>query len=155
LVTTNGFVEPTTGRTVGNGSNAVCKEMFEAVLADFAKSIGVGENKRAVLQLDNAGWHGGFCRALPTQKPRWTDAGGHPPVSKELHRLAGELCRVSRSDAQHANLAKRGAEFTRSQDRRRDAGLPVCGWRASWYRIMDAAPRIAVRVLPGMGQDID
>jgi hypothetical protein len=53
-----GFVEPTTGRTVWNVSNAVCKEMFEAVLADFAKSIGVGENKRAVLQLDNAGWHG-------------------------------------------------------------------------------------------------
>ena len=53
-----GFVEPTTGRTVWNVSNAVCKEMFEAVLADFAKSIGVGEIKRAVLQLDNAGWHG-------------------------------------------------------------------------------------------------
>jgi hypothetical protein len=53
-----GFVEPTTGRTVWNVSNAVCKEMFEAVLADFAKSIGVGANKRAVLQLDNAGWHG-------------------------------------------------------------------------------------------------
>jgi hypothetical protein len=53
-----GFVEPTTGRTVWNVSNAVCKEMFEAVLADFAKSIGVGDNKRAVLQLDNAGWHG-------------------------------------------------------------------------------------------------
>src|SRR5579864_2905197 len=53
-----GFVEPTTGRTVWNVSNAVCKEMFEAVLADFAKSIGVGDHKRAVLQLDNAGWHG-------------------------------------------------------------------------------------------------
>jgi hypothetical protein len=53
-----GFVEPTTGRTVWNVANAVCKEMFEAVFADFAKSIGVGENKRAVLQLDNAGWHG-------------------------------------------------------------------------------------------------
>ena len=53
-----GFVEPATGRTVWNISNAICKEIFEAVLADFAKSIGVGKKKRAVVQLDNAGWHG-------------------------------------------------------------------------------------------------
>jgi transposase len=51
-------VEPTTGRTMWNVSNAVCKEMFEAVLADFAKSIGVGNKKRVVIQLDQAGWHG-------------------------------------------------------------------------------------------------
>lgn len=54
----SGFVEPATGRTVWNVSNAVCKEMFEAVLADFAKSIGVGKKRRAVIQLDRAGWHG-------------------------------------------------------------------------------------------------
>ena len=53
-----GFVEPATGCTVWNVSNAICKEMFEAILADFAKSIGVGKKKRAVVQLDNAGWHG-------------------------------------------------------------------------------------------------
>ena len=52
------FVEPATGKTVWNISNAICKEMFEAVLADFAKSIGVGKKKRVVVQLDNAGWHG-------------------------------------------------------------------------------------------------
>src|SRR5712691_10554990 len=54
----SGFVEPATGCTVWNVGNAVCKEMFQAVLADFAKSIGVGQKKRAVVQLDNAGWHG-------------------------------------------------------------------------------------------------
>ena len=53
-----GFVEPATGRTVWNITNAVCKEMFEQVLADFAKSIGAGTSKRIVLQNDNAGWHG-------------------------------------------------------------------------------------------------
>lgn len=53
-----GFVEPATGNTVWNVSNAVCKEMFEAILADFAKSAGAGKNKRLVLQLDGAGWHG-------------------------------------------------------------------------------------------------
>ena len=61
----HGFVEPATGRTVWNVSNAVCKEMFEAVLADFAKSIGVGKKKRAVIQLDQAGWHGPENMTLP------------------------------------------------------------------------------------------
>jgi hypothetical protein len=53
-----GFVEPATGRTVWNIANAVCKEMFELILVDFAKSVGAGADKRIVLQLDNAGWHG-------------------------------------------------------------------------------------------------
>lgn len=53
-----GFVEPASGQTVWNVANAVCKEMFELILADFAKSVGAGANKRIVLQLDNAGWHG-------------------------------------------------------------------------------------------------
>ena len=53
-----GFVEPATGATVWNVSNAVCKEMFEAILVEFAKSAGAGKDKRIVLQLDNAGWHG-------------------------------------------------------------------------------------------------
>ena len=61
----HGFVEPTTGRTMWNVSNAVCKEMFEAVLADFAKSIGVGNKKRVVIQLDQAGWHGPQNLSLP------------------------------------------------------------------------------------------
>jgi transposase len=43
---------------VWNVSNAVCKELFEAILLDFAKSAGAGANKRIVLQLDGAGWHG-------------------------------------------------------------------------------------------------
>ncbi len=53
-----GFVEPVTGQTVWNVATAVCKEMFGLILADFAKSVGAGANKRIVLQLDNAGWHG-------------------------------------------------------------------------------------------------
>lgn len=53
-----GFVEPATGRTVWNVSNNISKAYFELVLADFAKSVGAGRNKRIVLQLDNAGWHG-------------------------------------------------------------------------------------------------
>ena len=59
------FVEPAPGQTVWNISNSICKEMFEAILADFAKSIGVGTKKRAVVQLDNAGWHGPENLAIP------------------------------------------------------------------------------------------
>jgi hypothetical protein len=51
-----GFVEPATGRTVWNIANAVCKELFELILVDFARSVGAGDDKRIVLQLDNAGW---------------------------------------------------------------------------------------------------
>jgi hypothetical protein len=53
-----GFVEPASGQTVWNVANAVCKEMFELILVDFAKSVGAGPRKRIVLQLDQAGWHG-------------------------------------------------------------------------------------------------
>ena len=34
-----GFVEPATGRTVWNIANAVCKELFELILVDFARSV--------------------------------------------------------------------------------------------------------------------
>ena len=48
-----------------NISNAISKELFELVLADFAKSVGAGKNKRIILQLDNAGWHGPENLAVP------------------------------------------------------------------------------------------
>ena len=60
-----GFVEPATGKTVWNIAEAIGKEMFELMLADFAKSAGAGRDKRIVLQLDNAGWHGPENLALP------------------------------------------------------------------------------------------
>ena len=46
-----GFVEPATGCTVWNISNNISKAYFKLVLADFAKSVGAGPNKRIVLQL--------------------------------------------------------------------------------------------------------
>jgi transposase len=60
-----GFVEPATGSTVWNVANNICKAYFELVLADFAKSVGAGPNKRIVLQIDNAGWHGPENLTLP------------------------------------------------------------------------------------------
>ena len=43
-----GFVEPATGRTVWNVSNGISKVYFERVLADFAKSVGAGSDRRIV-----------------------------------------------------------------------------------------------------------
>jgi transposase len=60
-----GFVEPATGRTVWNVANGISKVYFELVLADFAKSVGAGPDRRIVLQLDNAGWHGPENLAVP------------------------------------------------------------------------------------------
>jgi hypothetical protein len=60
-----GFVEPASGRTVWNVAEAVCKEMFELILADFAKFVGAGPRKRIVLQMDQAGWHGPENVAVP------------------------------------------------------------------------------------------
>jgi DDE superfamily endonuclease len=60
-----GFVEPETGQTVWSVGNTVRKEMFELILADFAKAVGAGAKRRIVLQLDNAGWHGPHNLAVP------------------------------------------------------------------------------------------
>ena len=67
-----GFVEPASGATVWNVANAVCKEMFEAVLADFAKTAGAGKGKRIVRlrglarpgKPGCAGWHPAGVSAL-------------------------------------------------------------------------------------------
>ena len=51
-----GFVEPATGRTVWNISNAICKDMFAAILFDFAKAADASnEAANACIQT-----HGGF-----------------------------------------------------------------------------------------------
>ena len=75
-----GFVEPATGATVWNISNGIGKQMFELGLADFARSVGAGPNKRIVLQLDNAGWHGPENLRIP----EGVRLVHQPPYSPEL-----------------------------------------------------------------------
>jgi hypothetical protein len=80
-------------------SNAVCKEMFEAILLDFAKSAGTGKSKRIVLQLNSAGWHGrktwpcqpacGSCFSLRTA-PNRVHKCRLDPRSRRLSR--GQAC---------------------------------------------------------------
>jgi hypothetical protein len=64
-----GFVEPATGATVWNISNAVSKPLFELVLTDFVASVSTGEAKRIGLKLDNADWQGPGEPRCPRRRP--------------------------------------------------------------------------------------
>jgi DDE superfamily endonuclease len=52
-----GFVHPETGDVVWFICSTVDTDLFSAVLAAFAAEVGAGEDKLAILVLDNAGWH--------------------------------------------------------------------------------------------------
>ena len=59
------FVQPTGGETVWYLSDGVSKPFFEKLLADFAETVGAGKQRRIILTLDNAGWHGEAGLAVP------------------------------------------------------------------------------------------
>jgi hypothetical protein len=52
-----GFVEPQSGQTYWWILPYLNTELFTRVLADFAQVFEVGEQKRILLVLDQAGWH--------------------------------------------------------------------------------------------------
>lgn len=52
------FVAPATGEIVWYLSNGIDKPFFAELLKAFARTTGAGRERRIVLQLDNAGWHG-------------------------------------------------------------------------------------------------
>jgi len=59
------FVSPATGESFWSISNGVSKPFFEALLRLFAEEAGAGRDRRIVLVLDNAGWHGEAGLAVP------------------------------------------------------------------------------------------
>lgn len=46
-------------------SDGVSKPLFEKLLAEFAETVSAGKERRVVLVLDNAGWHGEAGLAVP------------------------------------------------------------------------------------------
>ncbi|MEH1888601.1 MAG: transposase, partial [Nostoc sp.] len=52
-----GFVHPESGQTDWWILPYVRTDIFNLVLADFAKHFEVGKNKQIVLAMDQAGWH--------------------------------------------------------------------------------------------------
>jgi hypothetical protein len=75
-----GFVRPRTGQTWWCLLPTVSVEAMNLALAAFARDEGIGPARRAVLVVDNAGWHTGTDLAPPE--------GVHPaflpPASPEL-----------------------------------------------------------------------
>jgi transposase len=59
------FVSPATGESFWYVSNGVSKPFFEALLRLFAEEAGAGRERRIVLTLDNAGWHGEAGLVVP------------------------------------------------------------------------------------------
>ena len=60
-----GFVRPTTGRSWWALLPTVSAEAFGLALAEFARDEGIGPDRRAVLALDQAGWHAAKDLAIP------------------------------------------------------------------------------------------
>ena len=75
-----GYVHPQSGQTEWHLLPRVNTDWFEASLAEFARAVGVGPHKRAVLLLDGAGWH----RTQRLQVPEGIHLEFLPPYSPEL-----------------------------------------------------------------------
>jgi transposase len=75
-----GFVCPQTGQTYWLIMPSVNITIFNLALAEFAKSVGAGKDKRIVLVLDGAGWH----TSEKVQIPEGLEFIFLPPYSPEL-----------------------------------------------------------------------
>lgn len=75
-----GFVEPVTGRTWWLILPTVNVAVCNLALAEFAAAMELGRDKRIVLLLDGAGWHGGEGLVIPEGLHLVTQ----PPQSPEL-----------------------------------------------------------------------
>jgi transposase len=60
-----GFVRPTTGQTYWLILPTVNTAAMNVALAEFARDIGAGPDKRILLVVDNAGWHGSKTLVVP------------------------------------------------------------------------------------------
>ena len=60
-----GFVRPTTGQTYWLILPTVNIEAMTLALAEVARDSGAGPDKRILLVVDNAGWHGSKTLGVP------------------------------------------------------------------------------------------
>ncbi len=60
-----GFVRPSTGQTYWLILPTVNTQAMNLALAEFARDHGAGADKRILLVVDNAGWHGSQALIVP------------------------------------------------------------------------------------------
>jgi transposase len=93
-----GFVHPQSGEVYWLILPTVNVELFSMALNEFAKEVGVGEHKRVLLVVDQAGWHTGkeveipegiHLEFLPSGSPELMPAERLWPLTNEA--LANEI----------------------------------------------------------------
>ena len=123
------FVSPASGETFWYISDGVSKPFFEALLHAFAEEAGAGKDRRIVLTLDNAGWHGEAGLDVPDGirllfQPAYTPevqpaetlwalvdepiVNRHIPTLADLDRIVSARCAAL---ANHREKIKRQASF--------------------------------------------
>jgi len=127
-----GFVRPRTGQTRWCLLPTVSVEAMGLALAAFARDEGIGAAKRAVLVLDNAGWHTG----KDLKAPEGVHLAFLPPYSPELRpaeRLWGLIDEpvANRTFASLDALADVLAERCRALERQRRTLRSRC--RFHWW----------------------
>ncbi len=97
-----GFVRPESGEVFWLILPTVNTELFSMALREFAKEVGVGEGKRVLLVVDQAGWHTGrevevpeglHLEFLPAGSPELQPAERLWPLTNEaiVNRLFEEI----------------------------------------------------------------
>jgi transposase len=103
-----GFVRPTTGEVYWLILPTVNKELFSMALQEFAREVGVDEDKHALLVLDQAGWHtsgeveiprGIHLEFLPSGSPELQPAERLWPLTNEAiaNRLFEEISQIEQA----------------------------------------------------------
>lgn len=80
------FVHPKTGETKAWILPYVNTELFNQVLADFAREFGLGTNKHILLAVDRAGWHTSKNLQIP-EGLHLTFLPSHSPELQPAERL--------------------------------------------------------------------
>jgi len=103
-----GFVHPESGEVFWLILPTVNTELFSMALNEFAKEMGVGQDKRILLLVDKAGWHTGgevevpeglHLEFLPSGSPELMPAERLWPLTNEAlaNRLFEEICEMEQA----------------------------------------------------------
>lgn len=127
-----GFVRPATGQTWWCLLPTVSVEAMNLALAAFARDEGIGPARRAVLAVDNAGWHTS-TKLAPPEGVHLAFLPAYSPELQPAERLWGLVDEpvANRAFASLDELADALAERCRELERQRPAIKSRC--RYHWW----------------------